>query len=109
MVGGTATWANPENTTRPIRVLPSCACTNSRTAAWAAVSRLGSTSVAHIEPDTSSATITAAPATGTSSRACGRAPATPSDASAPSTSTKGRCRRHAERAGAAARINATLE
>jgi hypothetical protein len=59
VVGATATCAKPENSTRPIRVLGSCVWTKSRTAACAAVSRLGSTSVAHMEPDTSTARISA--------------------------------------------------
>ena len=63
--------------TRPARsgCPASWARTKSRTAACAAESRLGSTSVAHIEPDTSSARITAAPDTGTSVLICGRAAA----------------------------------
>ena len=65
VVGGTASCAKPEKSTRPMRVLSSWAATKARTASCAAVSRLGSTSVAHIEPETSTATMTAALATGT--------------------------------------------
>ena len=90
-------------------VLESCAWTKSRTAACAAVSRLGSTSVAHIDPDTSSARIRADSETGTSTLTCGRAAARPSAASAASSSATGTCRRQADRRGAAARIRATLE
>ena len=39
--GATASWANPEKTTRPILVPSSCVSTNSRTAACAAASRFG--------------------------------------------------------------------
>ena len=42
VVGATASWANPENTTRPIFVSPSCPSTNDRTAACAALNRFGS-------------------------------------------------------------------
>ena len=64
-VGATATWANPEKTTRPIRVLPSWVLTNWRTASWAAASRFGVTSVEHIDPETSIARMTAELDTGT--------------------------------------------
>ena len=109
VVGATATCAKPANSTRPMRVSPSCACTKSRTAVWAAVSRLGSTSVAHIDPETSSARIMAASETGTSTLSRGRAAASPSAARAASSSATGTCRFHAARRGAAARISATLE
>ena len=109
MVGATVSWANPENTTSPMRVSASWFFTKSRTAVSAAVSRLGVTSVEHIEPDTSSARMIVESAIGTSMLTCGRAAATPSSASAPSTSANGTCRFHAARFGAAARISATLE
>ncbi len=109
VVGETATWANPENSTRPMRVSSSCSVTNFRTASWAAPSRLGSTSVAHIEPETSTAMITAPLRTGTSASTCGRAAARPSSDRAASTSAKGACRRQRGECGAAARTRATLE
>ena len=90
VVGGTVSWANPEKTTSPMRMFGSWARTNVRTAAWAAVNRLGSTSVAHIDPLTSTARITADPDTGTSTLACGRAAARPRQARAPSRNATGR-------------------
>ena len=68
IVGATASCANPEKTTRPIFVSPSCPCTNDRTAACAALNRFGRTSVAHIDPDTSSARMIVALDDGTSAR-----------------------------------------
>ena len=109
VVGATASCANPENTTSPMRVSASWFFTNSRTAASAAVSRLGETSVEHMEPDTSSARMIVESEIGTSMLTWGRAAATPSSASAASTSANGTCRFHAARLGAAARISATLE
>jgi hypothetical protein len=90
VVGGTASCAKPEKMTRPTFVSPSSPSTYRRTAAWAAPSRLGNTSVAHIEPDTSSARMTVALDTGTSARTCGRAAATPSRARLASTRPTGR-------------------
>jgi hypothetical protein len=108
-VGATATCANPENTTSPMVVELSCLPMKSRTAFWAAASRLGSTSVAHIEPETSNATITADRETGTSAVTCGRAAASASSPIAARSSANGAWRRHGARRGAAARTSATSE
>ena len=108
VVGATASWANPENTTRPIRVPPSWAWTKSRTAVCAAVSRFGSTSVAHIEPETSRARITAASETGTSSSA-GAGPRPARGGEGGQQQRDGDVPPPAARGGAAARISATLE
>ena len=55
VVGGTASSANPEKMTSPIRTSSGWSSTNARVASWATASRFGLTSVAHIEPETSSA------------------------------------------------------
>jgi hypothetical protein len=66
----------------------------------AAARRLGRTSVAVIEPDTSVASITEACSTGTATVRWGLAAATTSAASASSAADIGRCRRHPGRRGA---------
>ena len=66
VVGGTASSANPEKTTRPIRTSSGWSSTNAREASCATTSRLGLTSVEHIEPETSSARMIEVRAYGTS-------------------------------------------
>ena len=109
VVGATASWANPENSTRPILVSSPCVSTNLRTAACAAASRLGSTSVAHIEPETSRARITVELEIGTSALTCGRAAATPRSPRLAMTSATGRCRRQRRLGPTAVRTRATFE
>ena len=53
VVGGTTTRAVSENATIPNRVPSGCSSTNDRAASVATDSRFGSTSVEHIERDTS--------------------------------------------------------
>jgi hypothetical protein len=109
VVGGTSSAAMPENATRPIRVRPSWSSTKVRAASVAAVSRFGATSVAHIEPDTSRASMIVLSSDGTASDACGRVSA-PASASSPARKRiTGIRRRHCERPGRAARISATLD
>ena len=109
VVGATASWANPENRTSPIFVSSPCVSTNFRTAACAAPSRFGSTSVAHMEPETSSARITVELEIGTSVRTCGRAAATPSSPRLAMTSATGTCRRQRRLGPTAVRTSATFE
>ena len=58
VVGGTLSSANPEKTTRAIRTPFGCSSTYSRAASCATANRLGRTSVAHIDPETSIARTT---------------------------------------------------
>ena len=95
--GATASCANPENTTSPMRgvvvlVLHELAHRGLRRA----VSRFGSTSVAHMEPDTSSARITVESRDGHvhADLRAGRRQRRAARAR-PRTSANGRCRRHA--------------
>ncbi len=75
VVGVTSRPAMPENATSPILVPSLCPFTNLRAASIAAESRFGSTSVLHIEPETSMASRIEVLFDGTESRACGRASA----------------------------------
>ena len=72
-------------------------------------SRLGSTSVAHIERETSRARMIEVRPSGTSTAICGRAVANASTARLARNSATGTCRRQRDRRGSAARISATLE
>ena len=54
-VGGTVTVAKPAKVTSPSREPSGCASMKSVAACWAASRRLGSTSVVHIDLETSSA------------------------------------------------------
>ena len=58
VVGGTASWACPAKMTRPVRVPGGCCSTKSSASCWATVIRLGLTSVAHMDRDTSRARMT---------------------------------------------------
>ena len=109
VVGGTASSANPEKMTRPIRILSGWSSTNARVACWATVSRFGLTSVAHIEPETSSARMIDVRATATSRSTCGRPAATPSATRLSSSNAIGRCRCQRVRFGSTERRSATLE
>jgi hypothetical protein len=82
---------------------------NCRTASWAAESRLGLTSVAHMDPETSRARITAALATGTSARTWGRELAAPSRPRLARTSAMGTWRRQGRWRPTATRTSATFE
>ncbi len=82
--------------------------TNVLAAALAAWMRVGSTSVASIDSDTSMAIITVARSRGTLTAAAGRATPTDSTLSPISSSAKVRCRRHPGRRGATLPSSATL-
>ena len=109
VVGSTWTPAMPENATRPIRDLSGWASMNSLAAFCAAVSRLGATSVEHIDADTSIASSTVAASDGTMTDACGRAAPVASTIRPAANSHSGMRRRHSERPGSAARIRETLD
>jgi hypothetical protein len=100
VTGGTNTEALPANPTSPTLNSSGRFATNSRAAAFAAVSRSGSTSVASIDRDTSTATSTVARSRGTWTSSVGRAKPRVSSASMPRNSPAGTCRRHCGRFGA---------
>jgi hypothetical protein len=92
LVGGTRTPATPAKATSPIFAPPGWALMKSAAAFSAAVSRLGCTSVEHIDPETSRASRIVVELAGTATVACGRAAPTPRAAS-PSTSRAAGTRR----------------
>ena len=106
VVGGTCIPATPANATRPIFVSPSWDSMNLMAACWATVSRLGSTSVEHIDPDTSIASMIVVELDGTGTDACGRAAPTPSVAKPRRSNRVGMSRVHLVRGGKAARTRA---
>ena len=82
-VGATATWANPEKTTSPIRVLAVLGLDElAHRVLRRAQAGSATTSVEHIDPETSMARMTAELETGTCAETCGRAPASPRNANA---------------------------
>ena len=92
VVGDTSTAAVPANDTSP-RFTPGVSWSaNDFAAACAAASRVGATSVAFIDSDTSITSITVARLRGTFAIACGAASATVSTASAMISATAGTCR-----------------
>src|SRR5690349_6728980 len=58
VVGGTASWAWAAKTIRPVRAPDGWCSTKSLASCWATVIRLGLTSVAHMDRDTSRARMT---------------------------------------------------
>ena len=106
VVGGTRTPAVPANATRPMRGPPASDLTKALAAFSAAVMRFGCTSVEHIEPETSRASMIVPDDDGTRTVACGRAAPTPSTASPSSSSAAGMSRRQRLRPGRAARTSA---
>ena len=109
VVGGTASSANPEKMTRPMRTSSGWSSTNARVASCATASRFGLTSVEHIEPETSSARMIDVRAIGTSRSTCGRPAARPSATRLASNRAIGRCRCQRLRLGSTERSSATLE
>jgi hypothetical protein len=99
----------PENATSPIFVPSSCLRMNRRAASLAAVSRLGSTSVEHIEFDTSIVSRIDVADVGTAADTCGRATPAPSTSRPATNRMIGILRRHSVRPGSAAWISATLD
>lgn len=108
VVGGTTSAAEPEKTTSPIRVPAGWSPMNERTAACAAASRLGETSVAHIERDTSSARMIDVRDWGTETDAVAGPPPGHTSSTAPSMRATGMCGRHRDRGGRAALTSETL-
>ena len=84
VVGGAATWGSPANAISATRTFGGIFFRNFRTASCAAASRVGLTSVACIDPETSTTTTTVARSEATRTVRCGRASAIQSDASASS-------------------------
>ena len=109
VVGATASWAKPENTTSPIRVPAGCELTKSRAAFWATLNRFGCTSVEHIDRDSSRARMIDVRPIGTSDVSWGRADATPSRPRLASSMATGKWRRQRDRRGRAVRRRARLE
>jgi hypothetical protein len=107
-VGGTSTLALPPNATSPRLMRPGSRSTNDLAADSAAAMRVGSTSVACIDRDTSMAIITVARSRGTRTAVEGRATPRESTVSAMSSSAKVRCRRQPGRRGATLPSSSTL-
>ncbi len=101
VVGGTSSAATPANATRPIRVPCACELMKFVAAFSAAVMRFGATSVEHIDPDTSSASMIVVEFVDTASFACGRAAPMPSTARPRISRAAGIRRRHSVRPGSA--------
>ena len=92
-VGGCTTSAVPANVTMPARMSCGNSCTNVLAAFCAATIRLGSTSVARIDSDTSIARITVRASDGSVMTAVGRAAASSAATIASRNSSGGTCRR----------------
>src|SRR5579859_6943808 len=73
VVGGTRTTAVAEKATRPMRGPPDCDLMKALADRSAAVMRFGCTSVEHMDPDTSRASMIVADDDATGTVACGRA------------------------------------
>jgi hypothetical protein len=106
VVGGTCRPATPAKATRPILVCPSWDSMKETAASWATVSRLGSTSVEHMDPETSIASMIVVELDGTGTVACGRAAPTPSVAKPRRSNRVGMSRVHLVRGGSADRTRA---
>src|SRR5215217_4257332 len=102
VVAGTCRPATPANATRPILVSPSWDWMKETAASWATVSRFGSTSVEHMDPETSIASRIVVELDGTGTVACGRAAPTPSVAKPRRSNRVGIRRFHLVRGGSAA-------
>src|SRR5215468_1457290 len=105
-VGGTRRPAVPAKVTRPMRGPPAWELMKSLVAFSAAVMRFGSTSVEHMEPETSRASRIVADVEGTGTVTCGRAAPTPSTANPATSSAAGMRLLQRERPGTAARTSA---
>src|SRR5947208_530542 len=106
-VGGTRTTAVPAKATRPIRGPPVWDLTKALVACSAAVIRFGLTSVEHMEPETSRASMIVADDDATGTVACGRAAPIASTARPSVSSATGMRRRQRERPGMAVRTRAS--
>jgi hypothetical protein len=100
VVGATCRLVPPAKVTRPTLNSSGSPRTNSRAASSAACSRLGSTSVARIDAEASTATITVARSRGTCTSSAGRAKPATSGTSIARNRPAGRCRRQPGRLGA---------
>ncbi|CAB4915360.1 unannotated protein [freshwater metagenome] len=108
VVGGTSVVARPENDTRPRLICAGRMSTNSLAAVFIASNRLGSTSVACIDRDTSSASTTVARSRGTRTSVEGWASDSTNAPSPRTTRPNARCRRQPGRLGTSAPSRATL-
>src|SRR6266545_2737347 len=108
VVGATSTEAEPSKATRPTLNLAGRRSTKATAPCLAASSRLGSTSVADIELETSSAIMTVARSLGTLAWAAGRANASTSTPSITRNTAAGRCRRQPGPRGATLSSRAML-
>jgi hypothetical protein len=108
VVGATRTVASPENETRPTFSGWGMRSTNEDAAVCAAAMRVGETSVACIESDTSMATMIVARSRGTRVTRVGLATATTRLARASRSAAAGTCRRQPGRAGATLSSSARL-
>jgi hypothetical protein len=106
VVGGTSTAAVPAKATSPTRGPPACDLMKSAAACSAAVMRLGCTSVEHMDPETSRASMIVVDVDATGTDACGRAAPIPRMARPPISSAAGMRRRQLARPATAARTSA---
>src|SRR4051794_38121941 len=106
VVGGTCSPATPENATSPILTAPDWDLMKEIAACWAIVRRLGLTSVEHMDPDTSIASMIVVESDATGTLACGRAAPIPRMAKPTISSRLGISRAHRVRFGSAARTSA---
>ena len=106
VLGGERTVAVAAKATRPMRGPPVSDLTKALVARSAAVIRFGLTSVEHMEPDTSRASMIVADDDATGTVACGRAAPIASTARPAVSSATGMRRRQRERPGTAVRTSA---
>ena len=107
-VGDTNSFAWPPNSTSPRSIFFGSSPANEEAADLAAAIRLGSTSVACMDGETSIAIITVARSCGTRTAVAGRATPNERTVSAMSSSANVRCRRHPGRRGATLPSSSTL-
>jgi hypothetical protein len=100
VVGDTITWATPENTTKPRLRRDGTMSTKALAASWAATIRVGATSVASIDSETSMAITMVARSRGTLICLAGWAKAVTMKPRARRNAVAGTCRRHPGRLGA---------
>ena len=107
VVGGTKRAAVLEKSTMPMRGPPAWDLMNAAAASSAAEIRLGCTSVAHIEPETSRVSMIVADDEATGTVACGRAAPTARTARPRASSAPGIRRRQRDRPGSACAMSAS--
>ena len=106
--GETSTLASLENETSPMLYVSGSVLTNSFAASWAAWIRVGDTSSARIDSDTSMATITVARSSGCLASIDGRASAEARVSRHSRNAPAARCRRYPRPLGAKVRSRSTL-